>query len=87
MENLYSNIEYDRIKNTQETRFTTPLTNNDYLEIIKVFNEKNISNSIGHFIGITDKEYCSTVVSLLKSTKHDEIAETISRYLPSEIPR
>ncbi|MBR0508667.1 MAG: DUF4435 domain-containing protein [Clostridia bacterium] len=87
LENLYSDIEYDKIRNTQITRFTAPLDSNDYLEIIKVFNEKNISNSIGHFLGITDKEYCSIVMSLLKGAKHDEIAEAISRYLPPEIPR
>ncbi len=87
LDSLYSDIEYDKIKEAQNERFNAPLASNDYREIIRVFNEKNIAKSIGHFFGINNNDYCATVVALLQGSKHDEICGAISSYLPPEIPR
>ncbi len=80
-------IDYDRIKREQESKFQAVLDRNDYAETIKTFNQKNLSRSIGHFVGINDKEYCQTVIALLHGGKHDEIVNTIVPYLPVDIPR
>ena len=87
LESIYSSIEYDKIKDEQRAKFQAPLGSKNYLETIKLFNEKNISNSIGHFLSIENKDYCSTVISLLQREKHDEIVTAIAPYLPREIPR
>ena len=87
LDSLYSDIEYDKIKEAQNERFNAPLASKDYREIIRVFNEKNIAKSIGHFFGINNNDYCAIVVALLQDSKHDEICGAISSYLPPEIPR
>lgn len=80
-------IDYDAIKGEQERKFQDVLNRNDYGETIKTFNQKNLSRSIGHFMGINDKEYCQIVISLLNGEKHDAILNAVLSYLPVEIPR
>ena len=87
LDSLYSDIEYDKIKEEQNEKFNAPLVSKDYQKIIQVFNEKNIAKSIGRFFSISNNDYCATVVALLQGSMHDEICGAISSYLPPEIPR
>ena len=80
-------IDYEKTKSEQETKFREALAGADYASILRVFNEKGIINSIGHFFGLNDKEYCNTILYLLKGRMHDEIIDAVSKYLPTEIPR
>ena len=80
-------IDYDSIKKEQEHKFQTVLQSDLYAEVIKVFNKKSIVNSVGHFMGINDKEYCPTIIALLHGSKHDEILNALDSYLPIGIPR
>lgn len=80
-------INFDTIKQEQEDRFQTVLRSNSYADTIKVFNKKSVASSIGHFMGITDNEYCSTIIALLQGDKHDEIVKALEPYLPTDIPR
>ena len=84
---VLQSIDYDAIKTEQERKFQGVLGRNDYAETIKTFNQKNLSRSIGHFMGINDKEYCQIVISLLNGEKHDAILNAVLSYLPVEIPR
>ena len=56
---------------------------------MKLFNEKNLINSIGHFLGIDNKDYCSRVLKFLNNKKEaqEKFIEALKDYLPSEIPR
>lgn len=80
-------IDYEKTKSEQETKFREALAGADYASILRVFNEKGIINSIGHFFGLNDKEYYNTILYLLKGRMHDEIIDAVSKYLPTEIPR
>lgn len=80
-------INYDTIRAEQEQKFQAVLQSGEYAEAIKVFNCKSISTSIGHFMGIGDKEYCPLVIGLLHGGKHDEIVNALASYLPTDIPR
>lgn len=80
-------INYDAIHAEQKQKFTTALQNDDYSEVIKVFNCKNISASIGHFFGIDNREYCPLVIALLRGDKQRDITNAVVPYLPTEIPR
>ena len=80
-------IDYARIKSEQESKFEGVLQRQDYAEALKVFNKKSVPSSIGHFLGINNKEYCSTVIALLHGEKHDAIVDALAPYLPTEIPR
>ena len=82
-----NSIDYDIIKQEQEVYFQAVLDSQDYSRVIKVFNEKNIAKSIGHYIGLQDKDYCITVIALLHSPCRNEIINALSSYLPTEIPR
>ena len=82
MEIVYHRNEYESIY-----LIYVSLDSQDYSKVIKVFNEKNIAKSIGHYIGLQDKDYCTTVIALLHSSCRNEIINALSSYLPTEIPR
>lgn len=86
-DSAYHQIDYDNIKNSLEVKYRSVQRTNDYGGIIRVFNEKNISKSIGSFFGINNRDYCQIVIDLLRGIKHDEIVSALSPYLPTEIPR
>lgn len=84
---VLAGIDYETIKQEQENKFQAVLQNRSYADTLKVFNKKSVVSSIGHFLGINDKEYCSTVIALLRGEKHDAIVNAIVPYLPTGIPR
>ena len=83
----FADIDYDAIKNEQESYYQDILSRKDYAETLKVFNAKSISSSIGNFFDINDKKYCERVISLLQGHNRDGIVSSIRPYLPHEIPR
>lgn len=87
LKNIFSSIKFDTIECEQRGKYKGMLSSKNYSEIIKVFNEKNISNSVGHFMSVENKEYCKIVLSLLQKEKRSEIVNAIVPYLPNEIPR
>ena len=80
-------IDYEETKSEQEAKFREPLDRADYAGVLRVFNEKGLINSIGHFFGLNDKEYCSTILALLNGNLRNEIVKAVEKYLPTEIPR
>lgn len=84
---LIKSIDYEQIRKEQEIKFQTSLSNGDYAGVLKVFNEKSVAKSIGHFFCIENTAYCSTVVALLNGEKRDAIIDALLPYLPREIPR
>ena len=80
-------IDYEKTKSGQETKFKKALAGVDYAIVLRVFNEKGLINSIGHFFGLSDQKYCNTILALLNGRMHDEIVAAISKYLPTEISR
>lgn len=87
METFLQQNNYDQIANEQLTLFQAAISGG-YSQVIKVFNEKNIVSSIGHFFGLNNREYCSLVLSLLNEpNKKNEIVQALIPYLPIEIER
>lgn len=84
---VLKSIDYESIKSEQETMFRDALIQKNYARILRVFNEKGLVTSVGHFLGLVDKDYCNRVLSLLKGKLHDDIINIIAGYLPTEIPR
>lgn len=79
-------IDYEETKSEQESKFRD-LDRADYAGVLRVFNEKGLISSIGHFFGLNDKEYCSTILALLNGNLRNEIVKAVEKYLPTEIPR
>lgn len=86
LENLMNNISYTDIKQEHEEKFKSALMNN-YAAIIRVFNEKGLATSIGHYFGLNNKVYCELVINELKNNKNSELADALLKCLPSEINR
>lgn len=84
---LFQTINYDEIKEEQFKKFNKILEFGDYKEILKVFNCKSLSTSIGYFFGLDNKGYRDFVLRQLNGDKANEIVAVISDYLPEEIPQ
>lgn len=87
LDTALESIDYDRVRDEEETRFQSVLDDGDYAKILRVFNEKGLIISIGHFLKIENKEYCNKVLVLLNGALRREISDALSNYLPPEIPR
>lgn len=81
------NIDYEKTKAEEESKFRGALCEDDYAKVLSVFNEKGLTSSIGHFLGLVNKEYCKSILALLNGKMRNEISDAISTYLPPEIPR
>lgn len=84
---VWTGIDYQRIREGQERKFRNVLVNESYRDLIKVFNHKSVASSVGHLLGINDKEYCQTVIALLHGKNRNGIIDALSPYLPEEISR
>lgn len=80
-------IKYEEIEKEKTQIFKAALEKNDYKAVLRVFNEKGIAKSIGHFLGIKDDEYQKKIIALLNGQNSREIIEIISAYIPDNIPR
>lgn len=82
-----ASINFDQIKTEEKERFQAALLGQNYIDIIRIFNEKGIAKSIGHYFGIENSSYCSAVIALLKGPRCGETIAAFLSYLPTEIPR
>lgn len=81
-------IDFEAIKQETGARFNAVATGGDYAQVIRTFNEKGLSKSIGHFMSIIDKDYCETVIGMMRNSVID-IEKVLGKYLPDTalIPR
>lgn len=49
LDNLSNNIDFNKIKKQQEDKFLNVKNSGDYNQILRIFNKKALSKSIGHF--------------------------------------
>ena len=84
---LYTDIKFEEVKASKETIFSGALIANDYAQILKVFNYKSLSKSIGHFWGLKDCDYCDFIIRQLSGSHAEEIIAALVAYLPIEIAR
>ena len=87
LEKAFKEIDCDSIRMSVEVNFQNALNNNDYNNVLKIYNNKGLSKSIGHFFGIENRRYPEFVIQLLNSNHFEKISEALSPYLPQEIPR
>ena len=87
MDTALESIDYDKVRDEERIRFQNVLDEENYAKVLKVFNEKGLINSIGHFLKIENKEYCNKVLTLLNGALYKDISDALSNYLPPEIPR
>lgn len=83
-----NDIDYETIKQEIENRFKAVVDGGDYKKVIRIFNEKGLAKTIGHFMSITDKEYCQIVIGMIRNGAIN-VEDLLGQYLPKEdvIPR
>ncbi len=83
-----SSIDYEAIKQEIEKRFKTVVDSGDYKKVIRIFNEKGLAKTIGHFMSVADKDYCQIVIGMLRNGAIN-IEDLLGQYLPKAdlIPR
>lgn len=86
LESAFKSISYDELKAKYTGEFNEILELEAYSNVLKVFNSKSLSTSIGRFFGIDNKGYRELIVRHIKGNRVDEIIRAISPYLPEEIP-
>ena len=86
LDKAFKEISYDNIKIKQTEKFNKILDSHIYKDILKVFNCKSLSKSIGHFLGINNKEYQNFILRQIKGEKANDIINAIIPYLPKDIP-
>ena len=80
-------IDFDEIKHDKTKAFQDTLKNDNYNEILRIFNQKDLSKNIGALIGYDKQNYQHAVINLLKKDCTKEIADILTPYLPPEIAR
>lgn len=83
---LFEEIDYDTIKTEQMTKFERVLETQTYKDVLRVFNCKSLSTSIGHFFKLDNKDYRDFIVRQIKGKRASDIIDAIIPYLPNEIP-
>ena len=86
LDKAFNEISYDNIKIEQTHKFKQILDSHVYKDILKVFNCKSLSKSIGRFWGIDNKEYQNFVLRQIKGKSANDIINAIIPYLPKDIP-
>lgn len=84
LEEAYKNISYDTIKQKAETIFES--AKNDYKKVLKIYNNKGLSNRVEDAFGLKRGIYQECVIGQLKGDKANDIINAIKGYLPDEIP-
>ena len=86
LEREYKSISYDELKTKCMEEFNQILDSKIYSEILKVFNCKSLSTSIGHYFDLDNKKYRDFVLRQIKGKRSTEIIDAIIPYLPKDIP-
>lgn len=82
----FKEISYDNIKTKQTEKFNKILDSHVYKDILKVFNCKSLSMSIGHFFNIDNKTYKDFIIRQMRGKSAENIINAIIPYLPKDIP-
>ena len=83
---LFEEIDYDAIKREQIMKFERIFETKIYKDVLRVFNCKSLSTSIGHFFELDNKAYRDFIVRQMKGKSASNIIDAIVPYLPNEIP-
>lgn len=83
---LFETIKFDEIREQISEKYQDKLKSGDYCQILLVFNQKELTKSIGHYFGVANNDYCKLVIRLMKSNSANSIINAVIPYLPTEIP-
>lgn len=83
----YGNISYESIKSEISQKFCELRSAQDYAEILKLFNCKSLPDSVGNHFGLSNAEYCETVLRHISGKHRNELVSGLQHYFPEELQR
>lgn len=78
----YKNITIENIKPDIEKKFKEAFEERDYKKVLAIFNYKSLSNSIGHYFGLTNDSYKDYIIRKISSANNNCWKNAIKNYLP-----
>ena len=86
LQTIYEDIRTKiKIDDIQKEKLTIYDNAKNYVEILKIFNEKGIVESVGHYFNLKNKEYCNQVLRFLEREDKNTVVKIFSNYLPRDI--
>lgn len=80
--NLPESLNVNEIYQRNKFVFGNLLEEGEYKDVLRYYNQKGISKTIGRFFGHQNNDYCNLVLRLLNTEKKDKIIQGLSLYLP-----
>lgn len=77
---IASLIDIANIEKNVNDRYQQAIEDQDYNEILGLFNDKSLVTSVGHYFGIDNKIYVDRTISLLEGDLRGELSEALSHY-------
>lgn len=81
-ETIVSAVNPEEARRLSEAHFEEVAKEGDYNSVLRVFNDKSLVKSVGHLLGIDNKDYVSKVVTLLQGDLNDDLRRALSNYVP-----
>ncbi len=86
LKSAFNDILNDKIKTKYMEKFSQILVLKIYKDVLKTFNCKSLSTSIGNFFNLDNKMYRDFILRQIKGKRSNEIINAIIPYLPKDIP-
>lgn len=83
LDNITETIGYSKLYQEKSELFNKALKDQDYKEILKIFNSKNLVKCIGHYLDINNDKFSDYVIrNATNGELADEFLDAISLYTP-----
>lgn len=83
LDNITETIGYSKLYQEKSELFNKALKDQDYKEILKIFNSKNLVKCIGHYFNINNDNFSDYVIrNATNGVLADEFLDAISLYTP-----
>lgn len=83
LDTLLNSIDTNKIYNGYYTEFSEYIDENDYANILKVFNRKSLSERISESLGLAKNTYPSFVLRYINSSHKKKITSILQKYTPN----
>lgn len=86
IQNLVNNLDFNSMKQETLAEYEDIIRNSDYYEVLAKYNNKKMSQSIGHYFSLQDKDYIASVLNFLEKDVCNGLRGAFIKYLPEDIP-
>lgn len=79
---LISSIQVESLYSEIEDRITQIVSDNNYRELIKIYNNKDLLNKVSKLLNLHNPSYPQLIINLLKRKQKDDIVIALKPYVP-----